>query len=359
MGNTFGHIYRLTTFGESHGPCVGGVIDGLPAGLHIDVEAVQRQLDRRRPGQSDIVTARSESDTVTFLSGLLDGISTGAPIGFTIPNADTRRADYDNLKDALRPSHADFTYQAKYGIRDHRGGGRSSARETASRVVGGAVAMQYLDRKGITIRAYTSSVGTVSMPRPVGLPLTESIEANPVRCPDPAAARAMEVAIRDAKLAGDTIGGIVSCVITGIPAGLGEPVFDRLNAMLAGAMLSINAAKGFEVGMGFEGTRHRGSEMIDQFRTDREGNITTATNHSGGIQGGISNGMPVEFRVAFKPVATLLREIETIDKDGRPCTLKVRGRHDPCVVPRAVPVVEAMAAMVILDAWLMNNTVRG
>lgn len=359
MGNTFGHIYRLTTFGESHGPAIGGVIDGVPAGFPLDIEAVQRELDRRRPGQSAITTARRESDTVTFLSGIFDGRTTGTPIGFVINNADHHSADYENLRDVYRPSHADFTYEAKYGIRDYRGGGRSSARETACRVVGGAVARQILGQMGIEVAAWTSAVGKIEMNDSSAEISGADVEANAVRCPDPVAAAEMEALIRRVKVEGDTVGGVVSCVVTGVPAGLGEPVFDRLNSMLAGAMMSINAAKGFELGMGFAGARCRGSEMIDLFTSDDAGRISTVTNHSGGIQGGISNGAPIRFKVAFKPVATLLREVETVDRDGNPATVKARGRHDPCVVPRAVPVVEAMAAMVILDAWLMNKSTRG
>lgn len=359
MSNTFGNIYRLTTFGESHGPAIGGIIDGFPAGFKVDTEDVQRQLDRRRPGQSSIVTQRRENDKVTFLSGLFDGVSTGTPIGFLIPNDDSRSCDYDNIKEVYRPSHADFTYEEKYGLRDYRGGGRASARETASRVVGGALAMQYLRDKGITVRAFTSAVGPVKMPSFDELPSLESVESNPVRCPHPQFAADMEAVIKSAQASGDTVGGIVSCIITGVPAGLGEPIFSRLSSMLAGAMLSINATKGFEYGMGFEGTRHFGSEMIDEFGVDATGRVITKTNHSGGIQGGISNGMPINFNVAFKPVATLLRDVVTVGRDGRETVLKAHGRHDPCVVPRAVPIVEAMAAMVLLDAWLMNSATRG
>lgn len=358
MSNTFGKIYRLTTFGESHGPAIGGIIDGVPAGVRLDFEAIQHELDRRRPGQSDIVTGRRESDTVTFLSGIFEGITTGTPIGFTIPNADQHSADYDNMRGVLRPSHADFTYTAKYGVRDHRGGGRSSARETASRVVGGAIARQILAQQGITISAYTSRVGEIAVEKPYTQLNLALAETNAVRCPDPAAADAMIELIRKVKAAGDTVGGVVSCIITGVPAGLGEPVADRLSAMLAGAMLSINAAKGFEIGMGFDGARSRGSQVIDPFAVDADGHITTTANHSGGIQGGISNGADITFNVAFKPVATLLQPIDTITEQGEPVILKARGRHDPCVVARAVPVVEAMAAMTMLDALLMNRAAR-
>lgn len=352
--NSIGYRYRLTTFGESHGAAVGGVIDGMQPGIKIDLEAVQHQLDRRRPGQSAITTARKEADKVEILSGLLDGITTGTPIGFIVRNADHHSSDYDNLRDVMRPSHADFTYQAKYGIRDHRGGGRSSARETISRVVGGAFARQALDAYGISINAYTSRVGDISL----GVPYTDLdlnlTESNAVRCPDAAVAAKMEALIREVKADGDTIGGVVSCVIKGVPVGLGNPVFGKLQARLASAMLSINAAKGFDYGMGFTDCGKRGSRMIDTW-LPADGEINrphTATNHSGGIQGGISNGEDIYFRVAFKPVATLLRDVVTIDKDGNPATVHARGRHDPCVLPRAVPIVEAMAAMVIYDALL-------
>lgn len=358
MGNTFGYLYRLTTFGESHGEAIGGVIDGMPAGVEIDIEAVQRELDRRRPGQSDITTARRESDSVKILSGIFEGRTTGTPIGFVIANADQHPGDYDNLRDIYRPSHADYTYMAKYGLRDHRGGGRSSARETASRVVGGAFARQVLNRAGIEVTAFTSAIGEETMAEYEGIPSRAAIEANPVRCPDPEAAARMEALVRRVKGEGDTVGGVVTCIISGVPAGLGEPVFDRLNARMAAAMLSINAAKGFELGMGFAGAKRRGSEMLDEFETLTDGSVATKTNHSGGIQGGISNGMPIVFRVAFKPVATLLKEIPTIDTAGRPAAVHPRGRHDSCVVPRAVPIVEAMAAMVILDAYLLNKASR-
>ncbi len=359
MGNSFGKIYRLTTFGESHGAAIGGVIDGVPAGYRIDLEKVQHELDRRRPGQSHIVTARKESDTVTFLSGLLDGVTTGTPIGFMIPNSNQHSDDYDNMKNLYRPSHADYTYQAKYGIRDHRGGGRSSARETACRVVGGAIARQILEQLGVKITAYTSAVGDIRLEKQyTGLNLGE-VESNIVRCPDNETAARMISLIEQVKGEGDTVGGIVTGVITGVPAGLGEPVFDRLNAALAAAMMSINAAKGFEIGMGFDGSAKRGSEVIDLFDPcTADGYIGFLSNNSGGVQGGISNGADIYFNVAFKPVATLLREIKTIDKSGRSVTLKARGRHDPCVVPRAVPVVEAMAAMTILDMWMRNNSAK-
>lgn len=356
--NTFGQIYRLTSFGESHGPAVGGVIDGMPAGVTIDLDAVQHELDRRRPGQSDIVTARRESDRVEILSGVFEGRTLGTPIGFIVRNSDSHSDDYENLRHVYRPSHADYTYDIKYGLRDHRGGGRSSARETVARVVGGAFARQALAGLGVSIRAYTSAVGAVTLDVPsdrLDLSLTES---NAVRCPDPATAAEMERLIKAVKAEGDTVGGIVTCVIDGVPAGLGEPVFGKLHARLAEAMMSINAAKGFDYGMGFDGAAMRGSEVNDIFEPTDDGRITTRTNHSGGIQGGISNGARITMRVAFKPVATLLREIETVDDEGRKTVLKMRGRHDPCVVPRAVPIVEAMAAMTILDAVLLSRTIR-
>lgn len=355
--NSFGNIYRLTTFGESHGVAVGGVIDGMPAGVEIDLDEVQRQLDRRRPGQSSIVTARDEKDRVRILGGLFEGRSTGTPIGFMVENADQHSNDYENIRHTFRPSHADYTYTAKYGLRDHRGGGRSSARETISRVVGGAFAMQALASVGIKIYAYTSRVGEIALGDDYSIYDPSLIETNAVRCPDIVKASEMESLISAVKKDGDTIGGTVTCVIKGVPVGLGSPAFGKLHAQLGAAMLSINAAKGFEYGMGFAGVGRRGSEMIDIFTRDG-GTLHTLTNHSGGIQGGISNGEDIYFKVAFKPVATLLKEVATVSDTGEPVTLKARGRHDPCVLPRAVPVVEAMAAMVILDAWLMNKTVH-
>nr|MBD5377262.1 chorismate synthase [Bacteroides sp.] len=352
--NSFGHSFRLTTFGESHGPALGGIIDGMPAGIRIDLEAVQRELDRRRPGQSAIVTQRSEADRVEILSGLLDGVTTGTPIGFEIRNTSQRSADYEEMRHTFRPSHADYTYQAKYGIRDHRGGGRASARETAARVVGGAFARQLLALHGITITAYTARVGSVALAERYPHVDAAVIESNDVRCPDAETAERMRRLILEVKGRGDTVGGIVECQVTGVPAGLGNPLADKLQASLAGAMLTIPAAKGFDYGMGFDGAEGLGSELIDLFTTDADGRITTLTNHSGGIQGGISNGMPLTFRVAFKPVATLLREVATVTDRGEATTLHARGRHDACVVPRAVPVVEAMAAIVLADAWLQR-----
>ena len=355
--NTFGRIFRLTSFGESHGPAIGGVIDGVPAGIEIDLDAIQAELNRRRPGQSAIVTGRQEKDCVRILSGMFEGQTLGTPIGFIIENSNQHSNDYDAMRHCFRPSHADFTYSMKYGVRDHRGGGRSSARETATRVVAGAFAKQILKKKGINICAYTSQVGSVVLDCPykaLDLSLTET---NPVRCPDSATAVKMENLILEVKSQGDTVGGVVSCVITGVPVGLGEPVFGKLQSRLAEAMMSINAAKGFDYGMGFEGAALRGSETVDSF-VNSNGKIHTSTNNSGGIQGGISNGEDIFFRVAFKPVATLLQEVVTVTDNGEPTTLKARGRHDPCVVPRAVPIVEAMAAMVILDAILLDNAPR-
>ncbi|MEG1586220.1 MAG: chorismate synthase [Bacteroidales bacterium] len=353
--NTFGTIFRLTSFGESHGAGIGGVIDGMPAGVEIDMDFVRMELGRRRPGQSAIVTPRNEKDEVEFLSGVFEGKTTGTPIGFVVYNANQHSFDYENLRDLYRPSHADYTYSMKYGIRDHRGGGRSSARETIARCVAGALAKLALNKIGMKINAYTSQVGPISLASDYMQYDFSEIEKNPVRCPDPAKAAEMEQLIKEVQAEGDTIGGVVSCVIRNIPVGVGEPVFNKLHAALGGAMLSINAAKGFEYGMGFAGVGNRGSEMNDVFYTEN-GKVKTRTNHSGGIQGGISNGEDICFRVAFKPVATLLRNIETVDQNGDSVMLKAKGRHDPCVLPRAVPVVEAMAAMVMLDQYLLNKT---
>lgn len=355
--NEFGIIYRLTSFGESHGAAVGGVVDGMPAGITIDVDEVQRQLNRRRPGQSAIVTQRNEKDRVRFLSGIFEGVTTGTPIGFVVENEDHHSNDYSNIRDVFRPSHADYTYTSKYGIRDYRGGGRSSARETIARVVAGALAMQALGQIGVTVTAYTSQVGNIALDNDYRHYDLSTIESNDVRCPDADAAARMHELIRQVQADGDTIGGTVTCVVKGMPVGLGEPVFDKLHARLAYAMMSINAAKGFDYGMGFDGVGNRGSQMNDAFICT-DGHISTTTNRSGGIQGGISNGEDIYFRVAFKPVATLLRDVETIDKDGRATTLHARGRHDPCVLPRAVPIVEAMAAMTIFDMYLLNRTAR-
>ncbi len=353
--NTFGQVFRLTTFGESHGAGIGGVIDGMPAGVEVDMDFLQAELDRRKPGQSALTTARKEGDKVELLSGVFEGVTTGCPIGFLVRNENQHSADYENMRNVFRPSHADFTYQQKYGIRDHRGGGRTSARETIARVVGGAFAKMVLRDKGIRITAYTSQVGGIALDKSYAELDFQEIERNPVRCPDPEKAEAMAQLISEVKADGDTIGGIITCVIEGCPVGLGEPVFHKLHAQLGAAMLGINAVKGFEYGEGFAGITARGSEQNDVFVPAPQGGITTLTNHSGGIQGGLSNGQDIFFRVAFKPVATLLREQQTVDRQGNATTLKARGRHDPCVLPRAVPVVEAMAAMVILDNFMLNN----
>lgn len=352
--NTFGNIFRLTSFGESHGVAVGGVIDGCPAGFELDFQEIQRELDRRKPGQSRITTPRKEDDEVQFLSGIYEGKTTGTPIGFVVWNKNQHSSDYDNMKQVYRPSHADYAYQMKYGIRDPRGGGRSSARETISRCVAGAVAKQILAKKGIRVKAYTSQVGAIRLEGSYADYDLDRAEDNPVRCPDPQKAREMEELIAKVKAEGDTIGGVITGVIKGVPVGLGEPVFGKLHAALGDAMLSINAAKGFEYGDGFDAALYRGSERNDRFFNDN-GKINVRTNHSGGIQGGISNGQDIYFRVAFKSVATLLMEQETVDMDGNDAVLKAKGRHDPCVLPRAVPIVEAMAAMTILDYWLLNR----
>ena len=355
--NTFGQLFRLTTFGESHGEAIGGVIDGMPAGIDIDMAFIQHELDRRRPGQSKITTSRQEADQVELLSGVFEGKSTGCPIGFIVRNTNQHSQDYENMRCLFRPSHADYTYYNKYGTRDHRGGGRSSARITISRCVGGALAKLVLRQQGISVQAYTSQVGDIALERDYHRYDLSLTETNTVRCPDPEKAAQMEELIMKVKGEGDTIGGIITCVIQGCPAGLGEPEFDKLHATLGSAMLSINAVKGFEYGEGFAGVTARGSEQNDIFVPSSSG-ITTTTNHSGGIQGGISNGQDIYFRVAFKPVATILKEQETVDKEGNATTLKAKGRHDPCVLPRAVPVVEAMAAMTILDSILLRNSVN-
>ncbi len=354
MRNTFGHLFTLTTFGESHGVAVGGVIDGMPAGIDIDTDFIQSELNRRRPGQSHITTARNEADKVELLSGVFEGKSTGTPIAFEVRNTNQHSQDYENMRCLYRPSHADYTYQSKYGIRDHRGGGRSSARITIARCVGGALAKLALRQIGVSVTAYTSQVGSIALERDYHLYDLHKAEENIVRCPDPLKAKQMENLIAQVKADGDTIGGIITCVIKGCPVGLGEPEFGKLHAQLGAAMLGINAVKGFEYGEGFEGVTARGSEQNDVFIPG----ISTATNHSGGIQGGVSNGQDIYCRIAFKPVATILREQETVDLEGNPTRLTARGRHDPCVLPRAVPVVEAMAAMVVLDNYLMNKTVR-
>lgn len=352
MRNTFGEIFTLTTFGESHGEAIGGVVDGMPAGIIIDMDFIQSELNRRRPGQSSITTSRNEPDKVEFLSGVFEGKSTGCPIGFIVRNTNQHSNDYENMRSLFRPSHADYTYTNKYGERDHRGGGRSSARITISRCVAGALAKLVLKQLNISITAYTSQVGNIALEHNyLHYDLTQT-ENNAVRCPDPIKAVEMEHLISEVKAQGDTIGGVITCVIKGCPVGLGEPEFGKLHAHLGAAMLSINAAKGFEYGEGFSCVTARGSEQNDVF-INKNGNIATATNHSGGIQGGISNGEDIYFRVAFKPVATILMQQDTVDKYGTPTTLNAKGRHDPCVLPRAVPIVEAMAAMTILDCYLL------
>lgn len=357
MRNTFGNIFTLTTFGESHGPAIGGVVDGMPAGIDIDMEFIQSELNRRRPGQSKITTSRNEADQVELLSGVFEGKSTGCPIGFIVRNTNQHSNDYENMRDVFRPSHADYTYYNKYGIRDHRGGGRSSARITISRCVGGALAKLALRQMGINITAYTSQVGDIAVSDNYSTLDFNEIERNPVRCPDPDKAQEMEQLITEVKAEGDTIGGIITCVVKGCPVGIGEPEFGKLQAMLGAAMLGINAAKGFEYGEGFGCVTSRGSQQNDIF-TSNNNKVSTLTNHSGGIQGGISNGEDIYFRVAFKPVATILQEQPTVDKNGNRTSLCVHGRHDPCVLPRAVPVVEAMAAMTILDNIILNNCTK-
>ncbi|MDR1371988.1 MAG: chorismate synthase [Dysgonamonadaceae bacterium] len=355
--NSFGNIFRLTSFGESHGEAIGGVIDGCPPLINADTDFIQRELDRRKPGQSDLTTSRNETDRIELLSGVFEGKTTGAPIGFIVRNTDAHSSDYDNLRNTYRPSHADFTYQQKYGIRDHRGGGRSSARETVARIVGGAFAKLVMQQEtSMEIKAWTSQAGHIVLKEHYSKLNMNQIETNPVRCPDPETAEQMEALIRTAKAEGDTVGGVITCVCTGVPRGLGEPVFNKLHAALGAAMLSINAAKGFDCGMGFDGASKRGSQMNDIFcRKDRE-DITVRTNHSGGIQGGISNGEDIVFRVAFKPVATLLQKQQTVDINGEETLLTIKGRHDACVLPRAVPIVEAMAAMTLVDFFLLAKT---
>jgi chorismate synthase len=351
-GNKFGSLFQLTTFGESHGEAIGGIIEGCPSGIALDMKAIQRDLDRRKPGQSAIVTQRKEPDEVKFLSGIFEGKTTGVPIGFAIFNTNQKSRDYDHIKDQYRPSHADKVYDEKYGYRDYRGGGRSSARETASRVVAGAVAKQFLS--DIKFTAYVSSVGKISLDKPYQEFDFSYIEKNPVRCADPEKAVEMENYIKQIRKEGDTVGGIITCVIQNIPIGLGEPVFDKLHAELGKAMLSINAVKGFEYGSGFEGSKTKGSLHNDLYNPDG----TTQTNRSGGIQGGISNGMDIYFNVAFKPVATIMQSQKTINKKGEAVDMQGKGRHDPCVVPRAVPIIEAMAALVVADFTLLNRTIK-
>ncbi|MBP3419961.1 MAG: chorismate synthase [Marinifilaceae bacterium] len=354
-GNSFGKIYQLTSFGESHGEALGGVVDGCPAGVKLDVEMIQHELDRRRPGQSRIATPRNESDRVEILSGVFEGVTTGMPIAFIVRNENQRSKDYSNIKDIFRPSHADFTWYSKYGIRDYRGGGRSSAREHIARVVAGAIAKQVLSEFGIAITAYTTQIGDIYFDEYDYIPTSVDIEQSMVRCPNEEVSDRMVDLIEECRAERDSIGGVVKCCITGVPVGLGEPVFDRCQALLAHAMLSINAAKGFEYGEGFRAASMRGSEHNDPF-IDGNGSIRTFTNHSGGIQGGVTNGETILFNVAFKPVATIAREQNSVNINGEPVKFTAQGRHDPCVVPRAVPVVEAMAAMVILDLLLQART---
>lgn len=348
-GNSFGNLFRLTTFGESHGEALGGIIDGCPAGITLDFEAISFEMSRRKPGQSAIVTQRKEEDEVQFLSGIFEGKTTGTPIGFIIPNTNQKSDDYSHIKESYRPSHADYVYEKKYGIRDYRGGGRSSARETASRVAAGAIAKQVIP--AIKINAFVSSVGDIFIDKPYQALDFSKTESNPVRCPDEATAKKMEDYIKEIRKQGDTVGGTITCVIQNVPIGLGEPVFDKLHAELGKAMLSINAVKGFEYGSGFCGAKMKGSEHNDLYNSDG----TTKSNLSGGIQGGISNGMDIYFRVAFKPVATIMQKQETLDVHGNIVEMQGRGRHDPCVVPRAVPIVEAMAALVLADYYLLTN----
>lgn len=356
-GNSFGHLFRLTTFGESHGRAVGGVIDGVAPNTDVNIDFIQNELNRRRPGQSSITTPRDEKDKIELLSGIFEGKATGTPIGFLIWNEDQRSKDYSNIKDVFRPSHADYTYQSKYGIRDYRGGGRSSARETISRVVGGAFAKLMLKPYGITIQAFTSTVGEIKLNKDYRTLNLDEAENNIVRCPDAKIAEEMINYIDAIRQNKDSVGGIITCVIKNVPVGLGEPVFDKLHAELGKAMLSINAVKGFEYGLGFDTTHLTGSKHNDEFYLDN-GRVRTRTNNAGGILGGISSGEDIYFNVAFKPIATILTEQKTVNALNEEITSTVTGRHDPCVLPRAVPIVEAMAAMVIIDNILLNKTYR-
>jgi chorismate synthase len=369
-GNTFGTLFKLSSFGESHGPALGGVIDGCPAGLKIDLDFVQSELTRRKPGQSHITTQRKEDDVVEFLSGIFEGVTTGMPIGFVIKNEDQKSKDYSHIKDSFRPSHADFTYEEKYGLRDYRGGGRSSARETACRIVAGAIAKLILKEKNITVNAFVSQVGKIKLERSFEELDLSKTDNNVVRCPDEKVAEQMISYIEEIKKQGDTIGGVIQCVIKNTPIGLGEPVFDKLHAVLGHAMLSINAVKGFEIGSGFDSIQFKGSELNDEFvpfdststgsaqAAQGTKKITTKTNNSGGIQGGISNGMPIYFNVAFKPVATIMQKQNSVDKSGEEVIVEGKGRHDPCVLPRAVPIVESMAALVLVDFLLLARCSR-
>ncbi len=355
MGNSFGKLFKITTFGESHGKALGAIVEGCPAGLSLDEDKIRHEMQRRKPGQSKITTQRKEEDEFEILSGVFEGKTTGTPIGIVIQNADQKSKDYTHIADKFRPSHADYTYFEKYGIRDYRGGGRSSARETAARVAGGAIAKQFLGAKGVTIQAYVSQVGDLTLEKSYTELNLDLAEENIIRCPDPEMAEKMISLIDQVRLDRDTIGGVVTCVVKNTPAGLGEPVFDRLHAELGKAMLSINAVKGFEFGSGFEGVKMRGSAHNDSIiKTDEK--VRTLTNHSGGIQGGISNGEDIYFRVAFKPVATIMKDQESLNEAGESVTVSGKGRHDPCVVPRAVPIVEAMAALVIADYLLLAKS---
>jgi len=356
--NTFGTIFRLTSFGESHGTAVGGVVDGCPAGLEISLEFLQKELDRRRPGQSELTTSRDEADTIEILSGVFEGKATGAPIAFIVHNLSHHSSDYDHLRDAYRPSHADFTYESKYGFRDHRGGGRSSARETLARVAGGAIAKLFLKHSEIQIRGYVNQVGQIQLLKNYSIAELANVESSPVRCPDLEVSNDMIQLIRQLQMEGDTVGGAITCIVQGLPAGIGEPVFDKLQADLAKAMMGINAAKGFEYGEGFHAAGMRGSEHNDRFITGEDGKTGTLTNHSGGIQGGISNGNDIVFRVAFKPVASIQQPQQSINNKGEDIVILPKGRHDVCVVPRAVPVVEALAALVIADHLLRSRANR-
>jgi len=354
-GNTFGHLFKLTSFGESHGEAIGGIIDGCPAGLELDFDSIQHELDRRKPGQSAITSPRNEGDKVEFLSGIFEGKTTGTPIGFIIKNTNQKSGDYSALKDIYRPSHADFVYEKKYGLRDYRGGGRSSARETISRVVAGAIAKQFLKTFDIQINAFVKQIGAIKLNNVYTAYDLNVTEKNAVRCPDTKTAEGMIAYIEKLRDEGDTCGGIIQCVINNTPVGLGEPVFDKLHAELGKAMLSINAVKGFEIGSGFDSVEKKGSELNDEFFIEN-GAAKTTTNNSGGVQGGISNGMPIVFNVAFKPVSSIKKEQSTINKEGEKTKVKVEGRHDPCVVPRAVPIVESMAALVIMDYLLLQKS---
>ncbi|SFD06590.1 chorismate synthase [Spirosoma endophyticum] len=358
MSSTYGILFKISTFGESHGPGIGVVIDGCPAGLPFDADFIQHELDRRKPGQSRITTQRREADEFEVLSGIFEGKTQGTPIALLIRNTDQRSKDYGHIVEQFRPSHADYTYQTKYGSRDYRGGGRSSARETAARVAAGAIAKSLLAQQGVQIQAYVSQVGKLKLEKPYTELNLALAEENAVRCPDPETAEQMFQYIDETRKRGDSIGGIVDCVITGVPVGWGEPVFDKLHAELGKAMLSINAVKGFEYGSGFAGAELYGSQHNDEFYTDEQGRVRTKTNQSGGIQGGISNGEDIYFRTAFKPVATIMQDQDSVDVNGQPVTVSGKGRHDPCVVPRAVPIIEAMAALVLADMYLRNKVAQ-